>query len=169
MLELFLYSLIQGVWKTSSSGEVKRKCYCWLGVKRAVVIKELRTYQWSSVGAELAWCCYFFVGLELECTHLWLWLGSSLTCWSICLFSPFPNCASVWVWDVTELNQNVKRTNAGSRYCLHCFSCWRVQLTLCRGVFFFVIKTTGKVWQFPMISVKTAWSLRHVLVVTKRN
>lgn len=90
MLELFLYSLIQGVWKTSSSGEVKRKCYCWLGVKRAVVIKELRTYQWSSVGAELAWCCYFFVGLELECTHLWLWLGSSLTCWSICLFSPFP-------------------------------------------------------------------------------
>lgn len=140
MLVLFLYSLIQGVWRTSSSGEVMRKYYCWLGVKRAGVIKELCTYQWRSAVAELALCCYVFIKLEVECAHLKLWLGSNLTCVEAFVFWLRLQIVNVfWFW-CRRVKSEVRSSTPVSHSCL------RVDFVQ-RSFFFRLVKTTGKVWQ----------------------
>lgn len=94
---LFLYTLTgRGV------GEPAQVVKWWeniiVGYKRALVIKELCTYPCRSVLVELASCCSCFIRLKLECAHLGLWPGSSLTCVeAFSILAPFPDCKSVLV------------------------------------------------------------------------
>ena len=89
-------------------------------------------------------------------------------CWNIRIIALPPAPPGLWScfgFDVIELNQRSK--------------VWlKVHITACEhrqffcterffGFFFFFfawLKTTGKVWWFPVISVKTAWCLRCELM-----
>lgn len=92
-------------------------------------------------------------------------------CWSIRIMPPFffffnQTVIVFWLW-CHRADSEVKSLTEGPHHRLRYFSDRRAQAIFCTERFFLFfawLKTTGKVWWLPVISVKTAWCLRCELM-----